>query len=133
MDTHDSCKATDSRPKVYKFSNNYITMETSDIDPSVYFYLHLNTGQGDKQRPMIITVENVTCENIVSFTDVLKIGTYGPYIALKNIWFRNVSHTSVFVYGVNITTTNEVYIYSNTHFFILQSPILDFTFKDSTT
>jgi hypothetical protein len=57
---------------------------------AVDIFLHLNTG-GDKVRPMNITIENITCENIISYTDVLKIGTYGPFMHLKHFLYKNVS------------------------------------------
>ena len=52
-------------------------MENSEIDTSVFFYLQPNLG-GDSLRSIKIVIENVTAQNLYSFTDIFKIGTYTP-------------------------------------------------------
>ena len=71
-------------------------------DTAIYFLWHLNTA-GDGVRPMNITVENITVQNIYSHTDVIRIGSYAPSLTLKNIHFINVSQSSENLFVINAT------------------------------
>lgn len=89
-------------------------MDTAMPDTAIYFIWHLNTA-GDSARPLSITVENITVENIYSHTDIIRIGSYAPSLTLKNIHFKNVSQSSENLFVINTTIPTELYLHSKNY------------------
>lgn len=81
----------DGRIKLYQFSNIYVAQKTKEPNTgySIGTYMYQS---GDIKRTQIIIYENVTMENLYSFSYVLMPYAKTTSFTMTNITFRNITN-----------------------------------------
>ena len=97
------------------FTNNYISTRKKLFPGVIVLYQILVTTSGDAIRPIMAKFENLTAEDVNTYSDFLKLGGYDKNLSMKNMSFSNVNVLKPQTFILNASSTNFIFTSGNFH------------------